>query len=75
MRPEEKQVMRIASMADFYAFRDTLNLTDRQKEIFNLRYSRGLLMQDIVKEIGFSYDIILEDMKDIRQKLVAILKE
>lgn len=67
--------MKIASMQDFRAFRDTLNLTDRQKDIFELRYSRGLSMRQIAEEIKYNYDLVREDMKDIREKLIAVISE
>lgn len=75
MKPEEKQVMKIASMKDFYVFRDTLNLTDRQRDIFELRYSKGLSMQEIADEIKYSYNVVREDMKDITNKVVAVIKQ
>lgn len=75
MKPQEKKVMKIASMQDFRAFRDTLNLTDRQKDIFELRYSRGLSMRQIAEEIKYNYDLVREDMKDIREKLIAVISE
>lgn len=67
--------MRIASMRDFYAFRDSLNLTDRQRDIFELRYSRGLTIQAIADEIKYSYDIVRDDMKDITNKVIAVIKQ
>lgn len=75
MKPQEKQVMKIASMQDFRAFRDKLNLTDRQKDIFELRYSRGLSMRQIAEEIKYNYDLVRVDMKDIREKLISVLSE
>lgn len=62
-------------MKDFYAFRDSLNLTDRQRDIFELRYSRGLTIQAIADEIKYSYDIVRDDMKDITNKVIAVIKQ
>lgn len=62
-------------MKDFYVFRDTLNLTDRQRDIFELRYSKGLSMQEIADEIKYSYNVVREDMKDITNKVVAVIKQ
>ncbi len=75
MKPEEKAVMEIVSMDDFYAFRDSLNLTDRQKDIFERRYSRGWLVSDISEDLGYCPAIIREDMRIIKKKLVAVMKE
>lgn len=75
MTEAEIKVKEIASMSDFYAFRDSLNLTDRQKDIFNYRYSRGWKMCDIAAELGYTQDIIRDDMRDIRKKLTEVMRE
>lgn len=70
-----KDVMNISSMDDFFKLRDRMNLTDRQREIFYLKYSRGMRNIDIGEEIGVCQDTVGADLKDIRQKLVRICYE
>lgn len=69
-----KEVMEIPTMDAFYATRDKLNLTDRQREIFMLKYSRGWRYIDIACELGINQDTVSADMKVILQKLAAISK-
>lgn len=52
-----------------------LNLSDRQREVFVLKYSKLWRNIDIAEELGVSQDTIGEDTKDIREKLKAIEKE
>lgn len=77
MQPIEKQVMDIPTMDSFMRLRDSLNLTDRQKEIFVLKYSRGLRNIDIAEELDppITQDTVGADVKIIRQKLAAILRK
>lgn len=77
LEPAEKQVMKIATMADFYKLRDSLNLTDRQREIFVMKYSRGLRNIDIAEELSpkTSQDVVGDDLKVIRSKLAELYKE
>lgn len=72
MNPSD--VIRIPTMEAFFALRDKLNLTDRQREIFLLKYSRGWRNIDIAEEIGVNQDTVSKDLLDIRQKLVWIEK-
>lgn len=77
MQPIEKQVMDIPTMDSFMRLRDQLNLTDRQKQIFVLKYSRGLRNIDIAEELNppVTQDTVGADVKVIRRKLAAVLKE
>lgn len=70
MLPED--VIKIPTMDAFYELRDRLNLTDRQKEIFYLKFSRGMRNIDIAEEIGVHQDTVGEDLRSIRAKLVAV---
>lgn len=72
---EPNDVIRIPTMEAFYALRDKLNLTDRQREIFYLKYSRGWRHVDIAAELGVNQDTVTEDIRTIRKKLVAIEKK
>lgn len=70
MKPED--VISIPTMDEFNKIRDSLNLTDRQREIFFLKYSRGWRNIDIAEELKVNQDTISEDLRKIRTKLVAV---
>lgn len=65
-------VISIPTMEAFYELRDKLNLTDRQREIFLLKYSRGWRNLDIAEELKVNQDTISEELRKIRTKLVAV---
>lgn len=71
---EPKDVINLNTMDEFYELRDRLNLTDRQREIFYLKYSRGWRNIDIANELDppVSQDTVGDELKIIRKKLVAI---
>lgn len=77
MQPEEQKIMDIPTMEGFIKFRDSLNLTDRQKEIFVLKYSRGLRNIDIAEELNppCNQNLVGEELKIIRKKLAAVIRE
>lgn len=77
MEDFERDVIRIPTMDAFYAFRDSLNLTDRQREIFFLKYSRGWRNIDIANELDppVNQDTVGDDLKIIRAKLAEIYRE
>lgn len=68
-------VISIPTMEAFYELRDKLNLTDRQREIFLLKYSRGWRNLDIATELEINQDTVSDDLRTIRKKLVAIEKK
>lgn len=70
-----KELIKIPTMKEFLEIRDMLNLSDRQREVFVLKYSKLWRNIDIAEELGVSQDTIGEDTKDIREKLKAIEKE
>lgn len=72
-----KDVIKIPTMADFYKLRDSLNLSDRQKEIFYLKYSRGLRNIDIAEMLDppVCQDTVGDDLKVIREKLAQLCIE
>lgn len=74
---EIKDVIKIPTMDAFFELRDKLNLTDRQKEIFFLKYSRGWRNIDIANELEppVCQDTVSEDLRIIREKLLAISRE
>lgn len=70
-----KELSKTPTMKEFLEIRDMLNLSDRQREVFVLKYSKLWRNIDIAEELGVSQDTIGEDTKDIREKLKAIEKE
>lgn len=70
-----KDVLKIPTMQAFLDLRDKLNLTDRQRDIFVLKYSRGWRNIDIAEELGVNQDTVGDDLKAIRTKLAAIGNE
>lgn len=72
-----RDVIQIPTMEDFYKLRDRLNLTDRQRTIFFLKYSRGMRNIDIAYELEppISQDTVGDEISIIRQKLAAIAGE
>lgn len=75
MLPED--VIKIPTMDAFYELRDSLNLTDRQKEIFFLKFSRGMRNIDIAEELvpPVSQDTVGNEIRILREKLAAIGRE
>lgn len=67
--------MKIPTLKEFYELRDSLNLTDRQREIFFLKFSRGWRNIDIAEELGINQDTVGDDLRNIREKLAAIGNE
>lgn len=70
MRTED--VISIPTMDEFNKLRDKLNLTDRQREIFFLKYSRGWRNLDIAEELKVNQDTVSEDLRKIRTKLASV---
>lgn len=65
------KVKKINNSNYFYYIMNSLNLSDRQKRIFELKLSRGWHFIDIGAEIGVSKDTVYRDFKIIKQKLKA----
>lgn len=72
MKPED--VISIPTMDEFNKIRDSINLTDRQREVFNFKYSRGWRNLDIAAELGINQDTVSADLRVIREKLKSIAK-
>lgn len=72
---EPKDVMRIPTMKAFNALLDMLNLTDRQRTIFNYKYAKGWRHIDIAAELELSQDTIGDEVKVINAKLKAIRED
>lgn len=71
----QKDVINIETMDEFNTLLNSLNLSDRQRQIFILRYSRKMAIVDIAEELEISKATVCEDSKVIRQKLAAIERE
>lgn len=63
--------MSVATMSEFNEIKDSLNLTDRQREIFDMKYHRGLRNIDIAEELKpqVHQDTVASELKVIREKL------
>lgn len=68
----DKELMDIAEKSTFDEIYNKLNLTDRQKQIFVLRYSRGWYMADICAEVGYCRKTVSEELATIRRKMAQI---
>ncbi len=65
----EDEIIRIPTMEAFNTLLDDLNITDRQREIFINRYSRGMFLVDISTEMDIDKKTIIKELKEIRQKV------
>lgn len=68
----ENEIKCIGTKLKFQEIVDNLQLTDRQKQIFVLKYGRGFLNEDIAAEIGFCRKIVSEELKIIRHKMAQL---
>lgn len=68
----EKDVFDIAEKSTFEEIYNRLQLTDRQKEIFKLRYGRGWYMADICEEVGYCRKTVSEELAKIRRKMAQL---
>lgn len=66
---EPKDVIDVPTMAEFNHIKDSLNLTDRQREIFDMKYHRGLRHIDIAENLQIHQDTVTAELKIIREKL------
>lgn len=70
-----KDVIKIATMDEFNRLKDSLNLSDRQREIFFLKYSKLWRNIDIAEELKIHQDTVSDELNVIRAKLAQICKE
>lgn len=71
----QEEVKALPTKAQLLELREKLNLSDRQKEIFYLKYGRLWRHIDIAEELGVCQDTISSDVRDIAEKLSAIQRE
>lgn len=69
---DPKDVINIPTMDEFNSLLESLNLTDRQRTVFFMKYSRGMRIIDIAEELNYNQDTISDDLKVIRKKLASI---
>lgn len=68
----EKDVIRIPTMEAFNNLRNSLNLTDRQRKIFDLRYSNGMYIIDIASELKVDKKTVQSELRIIKEKLKSV---
>lgn len=72
MLPQD--VINIPTKEEFNKLLDSLNLSDRQRTIFILKFARLWTNLAIAEEIGYNQDTVGREMKVIRKKLADISK-
>ena len=68
----DDELKRVGTKNQFNSILEELQLTDRQKDIFVLKYGRGFLNEDIAAEIGYCRKIVSEELKIIRHKMAQL---
>lgn len=68
----EKDVIRIPTMRAFNNLRNSLNLTDRQRKIFDLRYSNGMYIIDIATKLDVDKKTVQSELRIIKEKLKSV---
>lgn len=68
----ENEIKNVGTKLKFQEILEKLQLTDRQKEIFVLKYGRGFLNEDIAAEIGYCRKIVSDELKIIRHKMAQL---
>ena len=68
----EDEVKKIGTKFKFNQILENLQLTDRQKQIFVLKYGRGFLNEDIAAEIGYKRNVVSSELKIIRHKMAQL---
>ena len=65
----EKDVKYIGTKEQFNKVLNSLQLTDRQYDIFILKYGRAMIQEDIAAEIGCNRRTVSDELKIIRHKI------
>ena len=68
----EDEIKNVGTKMKFQEILEKLQLTDRQKQIFVLKYGRGFLNEDIAAEIGYCRKTVSEEWKAIRHKMAQV---
>lgn len=67
-----KELSKISTMDELIRLRDSLNLTDRQKEIFMLRFNRGFSIIQICIECNMSESTVYRELRKIGNKIAKL---
>lgn len=68
----ENEIKNIGTKLKFKEILENLQLTDRQTQIFVLKYGRGFLNEDIAAEIGYCRKVVSDELKIIRHKMAQL---
>lgn len=68
----EKDLLNIATRQDFLKILDCIQLTDRQKEIFMLKYASGRMNAEIADAVECCSKTVTKELNIIRNKLAKI---
>lgn len=68
----EKELREVGLKTTFEDILSKLQLTDRQADIFKLRYGRGMCIVDIAAEIGLSTKTVCTELSVIRKKMAQL---
>lgn len=67
-----KELSKISTIKEPVQLRDSLNLTDRQKEIFMLRFNRGFSIIQICIECNMSESTVYRELRKIGNKIAKL---
>ena len=67
-----KELSKISAIKELVQLRDSLNLTDRQKEIFMLRFNRGFSIIQICIECNMSESTVYRELRKIGNKIAKL---
>ena len=67
-----KELSKISTMDELIRLRDSLNLTDRQKEIFMMRFNRGFSIIQISIELNMSESTVYRELRKIGNKIAKL---
>lgn len=67
-----KELSKISTMDELIRLRNSLNLTDRQKEIFMLRFNRGFSIIQISIECNMSESTVYRELRKIGNKIAKL---
>ena len=69
---KRKDIQNISLLEDVLKVKESLNLTDRQKEIFDYYYIRGWYQQDIAEELSMTLRSVQREICRIQAKLAWV---
>ena len=69
---KRKDIQKISLLEDVLRVKESLNLTDRQKKIFDYYYIRGWYQQDIAEELSMTLRSVQREICRIQAKLAWV---